>query len=422
MRLLFLTPAYPPFLGGGERYVRSLALTLQQRGHTVTVVTSTAAAESDFWSPPAQQKESQQVEEGIELIRCRLRPLPGARPQLLAWRKAMVLLSGLPGNQVARLKRMARKFPPIVDLETTLDRLRGRYDLLHGFNLSWEYPLLAGWHYAQKNNLPLFITPFTHFGEGVNDRVARNNLMQHQRGLLAAAAGIFPLTTVEANGLAAIGLPPEQLTVTGSGLDPLPDHLPPTDIQQKYQLPPQFILFIGRASHDKGAIHAAQAVQQLNQAGTQVTLLLVGQTAPEFDRYYKHLPEPERQWIRPLGRLSEADKHALLRLASSLVLPSRTDSFGIVFLEAWAYGTPVIGAHAGGIPGVITHNENGLLVPFNDIPALAQAIRSLLSDSTLAKRLGQQGQTSLKKQYTWEHVAELVAHRYRQQHERSTPF
>ncbi|MFN8515884.1 MAG: glycosyltransferase [Chloroflexia bacterium] len=59
----------------------------------------------------------------------------------------------------------------------------------------------------------------------------------------------------------------------------------------------------------------------------------------------------------------------MLAAASIFALPSRTDSFGITFLEAWCNGVPVIGARAGSIPDVIDDGEDELLVPFGDVPA-----------------------------------------------------
>ncbi len=55
-------------------------------------------------------------------------------------------------------------------------------------------------------------------------------------------------------------------------------------------------------------------------------------------------------------------------------MPSRTDSFGIVFLEAWANGLPVVAADAGGVPEVVRHEQTGLLVPFGDLDRLSQSI------------------------------------------------
>ena len=72
-------------------------------------------------------------------------------------------------------------------------------------------------------------------------------------------------------------------------------------------------------------------------------------------------------------------------------MPSRTDSFGIVFLEAWANGLPVVAAAAGGVAEVVDHGETGLLVPFGDVQALADALGRLLADRDTARRLGEAG-------------------------------
>jgi glycogen synthase len=110
----------------------------------------------------------------------------------------------------------------------------------------------------------------------------------------------------------------------------------------------------------------------------------------------------------------EAEKHTLLQASTLLLLPSRTDSFGIVILEAWAHGKPVIGSRAGGIPGVIDEGHNGLLVDFGDMAGLTQAIQHLLNDETLRRTLGQHGRAKLTTHYTWARVADQVLAVYQQ--------
>jgi glycosyltransferase involved in cell wall biosynthesis len=84
-----------------------------------------------------------------------------------------------------------------------------------------------------------------------------------------------------------------------------------------------------------------------------------------------------------------------------LLLPSRSDSFGIVILEAWAHAKPVVAADSGGIPGVIDHGVNGLLVPFGRPRELAAAIGRLLRDVALARSLGENGRRKLASEYSW---------------------
>ena len=85
-------------------------------------------------------------------------------------------------------------------------------------------------------------------------------------------------------------------------------------------------------------------------------------------------------------------------------MPSRTDSFGIVYLEAWLCGVPVIGARAGGVPAVIEEERDGLLVNFGDVSDLAVKIKLLLDDRATATRLAEAGRQKVLARYTWEKV------------------
>lgn len=411
MRVLFLTPAFPPFPGGGERYVSSLAGELVRRGHGVTTVTSSAQTEPELWQGTVNQQIVTEKNDGIRIIRCPLRPFPGGRPALLAWRKAMVLFSMLPGNQTAILLKMAKLIPPIRLLESAVESLLDNFDLIHGFNLSWEHTLVVGWRYARCRNLPFIVTPFTHLGTG-EDRVARNSTMDHQLELIRDADRVLTLTNLEKKGLIELGIPLAKLDVIGGGLDPFPPPSKTGDLLARLGIQEPFVLFLGRASYDKGAIHAVQAILALREQGSCASLVQVGQTSPEFDRFLSQLDDEEREGIRPLGILNDSDKHVLLEASSLLILPSRTDSFGIVLLEAWAHGKPVIGAHAGGIPGVVDDGKNGLLVTFGDVPGLTKAINQLLTDFKLNQKMGYAGRNKVKTNYTWEKVSDRTLKNY----------
>ena len=85
-----------------------------------------------------------------------------------------------------------------------------------------------------------------------------------------------------------------------------------------------------------------------------------------------------------------------------LVLPSLSESFGMVLLEAMACKKPVIGSNVGGIPYVIDNDQNGLLVPPKDPQALADAIIKILTNPQLAKKMGEEGYEKVIKNFTWE--------------------
>jgi glycosyltransferase involved in cell wall biosynthesis len=273
--------------------------------------------------------------------------------------------------------------------------------------------MLTGWQFAQQRGLPFVATPFAHLGSG-HDRVALNSTMDHQKRLLREAAAVLTLTDIERTGLANYGIEPARLTTIGGGLDPLPDLVSTAGVMARLAIKRPFLLFVGRHNQEKGAFHAVQAVNQLRQQGEPLELLLIGQRTAEFDRFYSQLSPSHQAGIRPLGLLNDSDKHALLSQAEMLLLPSRSDSFGIVLLEAWAHRKPVIGARSGGIPGVIDAAENGLLVEFGDVDGLARTIAQLHHNPAQRQQLGTHGWHKTQTVYNWTAVTDKVLAVYQQ--------
>ena len=419
MHVAIVTPAYPPLPGGGERYVGALAHGLAARGVGVTVVTSAATTEADLWNgvaangaPASLATTPPELTGDVPVIRLPISPFPGRRRGLMLWRKVMVVLSALPGDRPATLLRLARRFPAIEGLEAALAGLAD-VSLIHAFNVSWEYGLVAGHAAARAAAVPLVVTPFAHLGAGAGDRVARNSTMQHQLAILEAARRVLVLTSVERDGLVGFGLPAARIAVIGGGVDDPPDDLTASPHwEEASHLPEPYFVFVGRLSFDKGALHAVQAILRLRQRGRAVALALVGSTTPEFERFHRGLSAVERAGLRVLGVLPERDKHAVVARSRGLLLPSHSDSFGIVLLEAWSHGRPVVAARAGGIPGVVDEGVNGLLVPFGDVAGLATAVERLLDDEALARQLGESGRAKVAGAYTWAAVAERVHFHY----------
>jgi glycosyltransferase involved in cell wall biosynthesis len=124
----------------------------------------------------------------------------------------------------------------------------------------------------------------------------------------------------------------------------------------------------------------------------------------EFERFYRRLGPETRQRVIRVGVVRGQEKLDLLAATDVLALPSRIDSFGIVYLEAWAYRKPVIGARAGGVPDVIDAGRDGLLVPFGDVGALSDAIRKLVEHPDLAQTMGERGRAKVESRYTWDQI------------------
>jgi glycosyltransferase involved in cell wall biosynthesis len=408
MHILIATPAFPPFVGGGERHTGTLARSLVQSGHSITVLTSAALKEADFWLGQGQEVEVEEDDPDLRVIRMPIRPTTGGLRGLLAWRKSMVLISKLPGTNTL-LQTMAERVPALLNIDEALNCLNRPVDVVHGFNISWEHAMMVGWQYAYQNGIPFVASPLAHLGTNSRDRVALNSTMRHQRYLLSTADMLLTNTLIEAQGLESRGVHTAKVGVAGPGVD-IPESV--TELPDPSKKWKPYVLFIGRASYDKGALHAVQATLRLRERGISIHLVMIGQETEEFRQFYDELPDSEKRYIHVLGFVDESLKHAYLQNAEALLLPSRTDSFGIVLLESWLYGRPVIAAAAGGIPGVVDNGKNGILVPFGDIPSLANAIQLLIEDQELNSILGENGRQKLIANYTWEAVTNKVISAY----------
>ncbi len=89
--------------------------------------------------------------------------------------------------------------------------------------------------------------------------------------------------------------------------------------------------------------------------------------------------------------ISENEKNAILSETDIFVMPSTAESFGIVYLEAWMHGIPVIGARSGAISDVISEYEDGFLIEPGNYVELAVKIRYLLENKAIASEFGKNG-------------------------------
>ncbi|RKY19566.1 MAG: glycosyltransferase family 1 protein, partial [Planctomycetota bacterium] len=112
-----------------------------------------------------------------------------------------------------------------------------------------------------------------------------------------------------------------------------------------------------------------------------------GEARHELQRQAASLGLAER--VRFPGRRDDVPE--LLAAADVFVMPSRAEGLGVAALEAMAAGRPVLGARVGGLADAVAHDETGLLVPPEDVPALGAALDMLLNDSALRERLGAAG-------------------------------
>jgi glycosyltransferase involved in cell wall biosynthesis len=109
--------------------------------------------------------------------------------------------------------------------------------------------------------------------------------------------------------------------------------------------------------------------------------------------------------VRFLGRISEADKLALLRRSWALAFASPKEGWGITNLEAAACATPVVASNSPGIRESVRDGETGFLVPHGDVPAMSAAMRRIAESRQLVVTLGSHARI-FAESFTWERAAD----------------
>ncbi|MFC2023352.1 glycosyltransferase family 4 protein [Chloroflexota bacterium] len=405
MNVLYLIHRYPPATGGSERFTQAMAQRLVAGGHRATVYTSNLLDIEGFWTRGGRTLAAgTENDQGVVVRRFqpRVLPLQGIVSRVLGaapWAPVGLAL-GAPGLLLPGLYGAVRRGGP--------------YDLVHAS----AYPSLMylGQVAARRSGARLVVMPCTHDNAEDDGFAAPWSQAQRLARIYRQADAVIALTEREGNKVVASGISAERIHVTGAGIEPQAAlGADGRRFRQRCQVPPAspVVTFLGHKTAGKGALCILDVSENMISAGSPAWFVLAGSTTPDFTRRYKALPSGIRKRVLNM-ELSEREKHDLLAASDMLLLPSRDDSFGIVLLEAWLHGKPVIGARAGGIPDVIEGGETGLLVPFGNADALEQGITWLLENSVAAAQMGALGRERTLRRWTWDAVYDRVRTVYEQ--------
>ncbi|THJ24586.1 MAG: glycosyltransferase family 4 protein [Nitrospira sp. CG24E] len=164
------------------------------------------------------------------------------------------------------------------------------------------------------------------------------------------------------------------------------------------------LVTIARLTEQKGHRYLLQALPSLLETWPQLCCLFVGEGELRDQLHRLAVELAVERSCRFIGvREDIAD---ILAAADVVVLPSLSEGFPFVLLEALAMGCPVVASKVNGVPELIEDHKTGLLVPARDSQALASAIREVLNDPTAASKMGAAGRTVVRRRFT---VDQMVA-------------
>ncbi|MDX2035740.1 MAG: glycosyltransferase family 4 protein [Isosphaeraceae bacterium] len=392
MKIAWFTHRYHPCIGGAETYGRAVVKRFVRAGHEVDVFTSDAHELAYYTDRNCRKVDAPErsVVDGANVRRLPVRHYPLQRYV----GKALSLVPHRPTQC-----RFASYMPWIPGLGS----IRGDYDAVFGVGFPFTNFSHAALRTARAAGAPLILTPFLHLATP-GDPVHRTYTRPHQISLLRAADLVINPTQRASETVISWGISSDRVATISMAIDRRDVIGGDRDrFRHEQSLSPTgpVIGQLGALDPNKGSCDLILACDRIHDRGRAVELVLAGNPTREFRRFLEEHPR-ERPWLRLTGPLPVSEVPSFYAALDIFSMPSRTDSFGIVFLEAWANGLPVVAADAGGVPEVVDDGRTGRLVPFGDVEALRAAFERWIDDPTERRRIGEEGRRHVEKGFDWD--------------------
>jgi glycosyltransferase involved in cell wall biosynthesis len=392
---------YPPALGGSEVYAERLSRHLAGCGDSVTVWTSTAVELAEMWQSGPLPSGSR-LNDAATVRRYRPLHFPARRYVL----KALSLIPSRPWQCLTMPCN-----PVCPGMWRDACRYAGPLDAVHATAFPYAFPLLCGLRLARCRRVPFLLTPFLHLGDpdDAADRTRRQYTAPHLRWLLRQADCVFVQTRLERDTVIGLGVSEDRVVLQGLGVDPAEcTGGNRKAVRAAWGVGPDEVVVghLANNSPEKGTVDLLLAAERAWAAGHRFRVVLAGPEMPAFRAFFDRFPHKNR--VTRLGVLSDLGKRDFFAGIDLFALPSRSDSFGLVLLEAWANGKPNLVYRAGGPAELVRDGLDGLHARCGDVAELAAQLGRLVADGSLRQRLGDTGLSRIGEEFRWEEKLEVV--------------
>ncbi|MBM2821689.1 MAG: hypothetical protein HW413_435 [Thermoleophilia bacterium] len=352
MKVVIVSGIWPPDPGGPASHAPALAEFLHQRGHAVEVVTTADEAPA----APAYPVRWVSRRSALRHVRCAFLVRRRARGADVVYATSMIRRAAI-GALLARTPLVVKLVSDeVFERATRSGRYEGTLD---------EFQHVGG---ARTGFL----------------RATRNAALRRALHVFCPSAYLRDIAL-------AWGLDPKRVSVLPNPAPPIPPLPARDELRRELRLDGRVLAFAGRLGPQKALGIALEAVA----AVPRVTLIVAGD-GPDRAALEARTTELGLEGrSRFLGSVSREQVLRLFGAADASVLSSAWENFPHTVVEALAVGCPVIATAVGGVPEVVRDGENGLLVPPNDVAALAAAIRRFFEDDELRRRLGENAPASV---------------------------
>lgn len=287
--------------------------------------------------------------------------------------------------------------------------LTHRFDTIHAFRALPEG--LVAWLVARLTFRPVVI--YTH-GEELTGW-GRGRKYQAMRFALRHADRVIANSEHTSNTLLGMGIAESKITLIYPGVDVtvFRPGLDTSGLRESLGIDPKekLVLSVGRLSRRKGFDQLIRAIAQLRREGMPVRYVLAG-IGEDHDYLDGLILEHNLHGVaHMLGPIDAGDLPRWMNACDVFAMPNReingdNEGFGMVFIEAAACGKAVVAGTAGGTGSAVVDGVTGMRVNGNEVAAVTLALRRLLDDPLLARRMGEAGLARVHAEFAWERVVE----------------
>jgi len=394
MKIAHVVTNYFPSVGGAQLLFQKLSEGFANRFHDdVTVLTTNALLSPSFLDgklvPPGDE----------HLNGVLVRRFPYSRKAVPFFRNVMRVAKrvNLPYREYLEPLRTGPISPSMFAATRSLD-----VDVI----ACMAFPFLHMYYRFGHGRTPVVLFGALHIRE---TRVAGPILRAIER-----ADAYVAFTEFERDTLVANGIDSAKVHVIGLGVDVASfEGADGSGVRARLGLEGEDLVvgFIGRQARYKGCDTLIRAMTLVWNHRPDAVLLLAGARttfSEELDQLIAQLPPDKRARVIVASDFPEAEKPQWFAACDVFASISTDESFGLVFLEAWAARRPVIGGNIGSVGCVIREGEDGFLVPCGEAAPLADTIEKLLGDAGLRARMAASGNAKVKAEYDWPVVIDKV--------------
>lgn len=369
MRILCVIQRFFPVVGGAEILSKSL-LDFLSDSHEITVFTTNAKEIGSFWNHDGEKITTNEI------------------PNYPVKRFDFLLPDEIKSDENFEKFSLSSNYPGPFSpsLWNALITKRPNYDLIFVTAFPYDHSIPA-FISAKKWKIPIIIMPLLH------QEFPELYLTAFRLAMIDNSDSIFVLSKSEKNLLVKKQIDENKISIISPFLPRVSIELNNYDFYNYASIPKtkKIILFVGSKSLVKGTMFLINTMKEIWKTQKEVVLVLLGPSTNEFEEYYKKLSKNTKKNIFNFNEVDEDIKNSALIACHALAVPSISESFGLVYLEAWNFKKPVIGCNISSTSEIIENKKDGLLVEFDNITQLKENLLFLIENSSECEKMGDAG-------------------------------